>query len=106
MMTRLSGIRPHPEHLAALRSAQARAGYILKSQGKTAEAIERAKRPWPRRRMTQPSMVCCRSLRGRRKLAEAEATLKEGLAAAPKSIDLRYRLGMIYDRRDTPTRRP
>jgi len=32
------------------------------------------------------------------KLAEAEKTLKEGLAAAPKSTDLRYRLGMLYDK--------
>jgi tetratricopeptide (TPR) repeat protein len=32
----------------------------------------------------------------------AETTLKEGLAAAPKSIDLRYRLGMLYDRTGRP----
>ena len=34
----------------------------------------------------------------RARIESAAIALKQGLAAAPKSIDLRYRLGMIYDK--------
>jgi tetratricopeptide (TPR) repeat protein len=80
-------------------SAQVRAGYILKSQGKTAEAIERARKALAAKRNEAALYGLLAALyEADGKLAEAETILKEGLAATPKSTDLRYRLGMLYDK--------
>jgi tetratricopeptide (TPR) repeat protein len=84
-------------------SAQVRAGYILKGQGRTAEAIERARKALTVKK-NDPSLhgLLAALYEADGKLAEAEATLQEGLAAAPRNTDLRYRLGMIYDKMGRP----
>ncbi len=88
-----------PSTSSLYAGAQVRAGYILKSQGKTAEAIERAKKAITVKANDAALYGLLAALyESDNRLAEAEKTLKDGLAVAPKSIDLRYRLGMIYDK--------
>ena len=84
-------------------SAQVRAGYILKGQGRTAEAVGRAEKALAAKKNDAALYGLLAALyEADGRLPEAEKTLKDGIGVAPQSTDLRYRLGMLYDRTGRP----